>query len=62
MGVNLIITGKHSIPFKNKEIKDKSKIIDLLNSLKLEESKFLREKCILWHSAYLYFDDGYGRE
>jgi hypothetical protein len=27
MGVNLVIIGNHSIPFKNKELEDKSKLI-----------------------------------
>ena len=57
MGVDLTIIGKHSIPFKGKEIKNKSKVIDLLNFLELEKSKFIREKCILWNSAHLYLDD-----
>ena len=48
------------MPFKNKEIESKSQIVDLLNSLKLEESEFLIEKRKIWNSAHLYNDWGEG--
>jgi hypothetical protein len=53
MGVELTIIGNHSIPFKNKEMEDKSKLVDLLNSLKLEESEFIKEMCKMWYSSNL---------
>lgn len=43
MGVQLTVIGDHSIAFRNLEIEDKSKLIDLLNSLKLEDSVFIKE-------------------
>ena len=52
MGKDLVIIGKHSIPFKNKEIERKSNVIDLLNSLKLENSEFLLEMCKTWNSSF----------
>jgi len=51
MGVDLTIIGNHSIPFNNEEIESGVKILDLLNSLELEKSEFLKEKCKLWHSG-----------
>ncbi|NLA25443.1 MAG: hypothetical protein GX879_10805 [Bacteroidales bacterium] len=51
MSVYLTIIGNHSIPFKNKELEDKSKLIDLLNSLKLEESSFLKEELTVRYSS-----------
>ena len=36
MGVDLVIIGNHSIPFKNGEIEDKAKLIELLDSLDLD--------------------------
>ena len=56
MGVDLTIIGNHSIPFRNKEIESKTNIVDLLNSLKFEESEFLIGKRKLWNSAHLYSD------
>ncbi|MCL2074794.1 MAG: hypothetical protein FWH18_12820 [Marinilabiliaceae bacterium] len=58
MGVDLIIVGKHSIPFKSKEIESKSQIVGLLNSLKFEESEFLIESRKIWNSAHLHSDWG----
>ena len=43
MSVQLTVIGNHSIAFRNLEIEDKSKLIDLLNSLRLEDSVFLKE-------------------
>jgi len=54
MGVDLVIIGNHSIPFKNKGLEDKSKLADLLNSLKLEESEFIREMGERWNSPNEY--------
>ena len=56
MGVDLTIIGKHSIPFKNKEIESRAQILDLLNSLELEKSEFLKEMCKLWNSGPKYCD------
>lgn len=56
MGVDLTIIGKHSIPFKNKEIESRAQILDLLNSLELEKSEFLKEMCKLWNSGPKYSD------
>ncbi len=50
MGVYLLIIGKHSIPFKDKRIENESKFLCLLNSLKLEDSKFLKDSCQEWFS------------
>ena len=48
MGVDLWIIGNHSIPFKGRKIENKSKVIDLLNSLQLEKSEFLIETRKKW--------------
>jgi hypothetical protein len=55
MGKDLVIIGKSSVSFRNKEIENKSRIIDLLNSLKLENSEFLKEMCIKWNSPNSYY-------
>ncbi|MCK9500100.1 MAG: hypothetical protein GX793_05720 [Bacteroidales bacterium] len=49
MAVELTVIGNHSIAFRNLEIKDKSKLIDLLNSLKLEDSVFIKEIFNKWY-------------
>lgn len=54
MGVDLTIIGNHSIPFKNMKIEDKSKLIDLLNSLQLEESEFIKEIFEKQYSSKMY--------
>lgn len=54
MGVALSIIGKHSVPFSNGELKDKSSFIDLLNSLELGKSEFLKEMCISWNTSYIH--------
>jgi hypothetical protein len=56
MGVDLTIIGKHSIPFKNKKIESMARILDLLNSLELEKSEFLKEMCKQWYSGPQYRD------
>ncbi|MBZ4674683.1 MAG: hypothetical protein ACOYU1_09500 [Bacteroidota bacterium] len=54
MSVDLSIIGNHSMRFKEKEIADKSYLLELLNSLRLENSEFLKEMCIEWNSLYKY--------
>lgn len=49
MGVDLTVLGDHSIAFRDLEIEDQSKLIDLLNSLKLEDSVFLKEYFNKWY-------------
>ncbi len=51
MGVDLWIFGKHTMPFKKKKIEDKSKLLAVLNSLKLEESLFLKDVCLTWYCS-----------
>ena len=53
MGVDLVIIGNHSIPFKNGEIEDKAKLIELLDSLDLDLFKFIYEIRKKW-SSHLY--------
>ncbi len=49
MAVELTVIGNHSIAFRNLEIEDKSKLIDLLNSLRLEDSAFIKEMFNKWY-------------
>jgi hypothetical protein len=57
MSVVLWIYGNHSIPFKQKEIKNKTQVLDLLNSLHVENSDFINEMCKKWHSPLGYDKD-----
>ena len=54
MSVDLSIIGKHSIPFNNRELKNKLSLLELLNSLELEKSNFLKEMCITWNTSYIH--------
>jgi len=48
MAVDLWIMGNHSRPFNGRKIENKSKVIDLLNSLQLEKSEFLIDALKKW--------------
>jgi hypothetical protein len=57
MSVVLWAYGNHSIVFNGKEIADKQDVLNRLNSLRFEESKFILEMCKRWHSPLGYSEE-----
>ncbi len=56
MGSSLSIIGDHSVPFNKSHLSDASAILEKLNSLELDNSEFLKEMCIEWHTNNIHLN------